>query len=406
MHSYWSDGHDFPEMVADWFKQAGYDFIAFTEHDQHQTGEKWVTCDPSSGTGRTMSDGDLLRKYIDRFGRPWVETREEGVLQVRTKPLSEYRHLFEEPEGFLMMMGEEVSTTWGERGDGGRKHWINVFNTPAAIGPQHHPESSHGAMATTFRVAREIGETSGSEVLVYLNHPNFAWNATAEDIAGASDVRHMEIYTALNSCHTMGDGTHSAVERIWDVALTLRLKAGDPLIYGLAADDCHAYTTHWRLGDTALPGRAWICVQAEWLTPEHILGAVNRGDYYCSSGVDLDEIQARSDGMALKIQGADGVRYTTQFIGSRRGVDMGSKPIRDEVGEEVRTTKIYSEEIGEVLHETSGTEPGYTFTRDELYVRAVVTSDVLHPNPTAPNDYEKAWTQPVVPTQAAKSEAK
>ena len=85
---------------------------------------------------------------------------------------------------------------------------------------------------------------------------------------------------------------------------------------------------------------------------------------------------------------------------------MGSKPIRDEVGEEVRTTKIYSEEIGEVLHETSGTEPGYTFTRDELYVRAVVTSDVLHPNLTAPNDYEKAWTQPVVPTQAAKSEAK
>jgi len=35
MHSFWSDGCDFPECVAAWFKEAGYHFIAFTEHDQH-----------------------------------------------------------------------------------------------------------------------------------------------------------------------------------------------------------------------------------------------------------------------------------------------------------------------------------------------------------------------------------
>lgn len=33
-HSYWSDGHDFPEMIACWFKDHGYDFLAFTEHDR------------------------------------------------------------------------------------------------------------------------------------------------------------------------------------------------------------------------------------------------------------------------------------------------------------------------------------------------------------------------------------
>ena len=60
MHPYWSDGHDFPEMVADWFKGSGYDFIAFTEHDRHQTGEKWVSRDPAKGSGRSMKKGDLF----------------------------------------------------------------------------------------------------------------------------------------------------------------------------------------------------------------------------------------------------------------------------------------------------------------------------------------------------------
>ncbi len=397
MHSYWSDGHDFPEMVADWFKCAGYDFIAFTEHDQHQTGIKWVSCESSSSTGRTMSDGDLLQKYIDRYGRPWVETRDEGEPQVRVKPLSEYRHLVEEFGSFLMMMGEEVSTTWGDIPDRDRKHWINVFNTPEALGPQHDPDTSRGAMSATLGVAREVSRTSGAEVLVYLNHPNFCWNATAEDIANVPDLRHMEIYTALNSCNTFGDDVHCPVERMWDIALTLRLSAGGPLIYGLATDDCHAYTNHWRLGNTAMPGRAWICVDAEWLTPDHILGAVNRGAFYCSSGVELDEIDVREDGMSLNIVGVEGVHYTTKFIGSPRGVEMTGEPVLDQTGQEIRTTRTYSEEIGKIVHVASGTEVGYTFRGDELYVRAVVVSDVPHPNPTVPDDVQRAWTQPILP---------
>src|SRR5688572_19444462 len=27
-HSYWSDGDDFPDMIMDWYKKHGYDFIA------------------------------------------------------------------------------------------------------------------------------------------------------------------------------------------------------------------------------------------------------------------------------------------------------------------------------------------------------------------------------------------
>jgi len=397
MHSYWSDGHDFPEMVADWFKRAGYDFIAFTEHDRHQTGEKWVSRDPAKGSGRSIRDGNLLDKYVQRFGTAWVETREEGEPAVRVKPLAAYRHLVEEEGRFLVMTGEEVTTTWGDVDDGSHTNWINVFNTPLPVAKQHDPDSSRRAMQATFDAAKAQGVSSGSEVLSFLNHPNFNWNATAEDIAAVESLRHIEIYTALNMCNTFGDDLHSPVERIWDVALTLRLIDGGDLIYGLATDDCHAYAHHWELVDTALPGRAWIVVQSDELTPEKILGAVNRGDYYGSSGVILDDVETKDDGIGLMIRPREGVSYTTRFIGTPTGVDLSSSVVRDSGGSEIRTTRSYSEKIGKVLHETTGLSPIYTFTGDELYVRAVVTSDAAHPNPTGPEDCEKAWTQPVKP---------
>ena len=30
-HSLWSDGNDYPEMIADWYRSHGYQFLAFTD---------------------------------------------------------------------------------------------------------------------------------------------------------------------------------------------------------------------------------------------------------------------------------------------------------------------------------------------------------------------------------------
>ena len=32
-HSYWSDGDEFPEMITDWYKSAGYHFMALSDHN-------------------------------------------------------------------------------------------------------------------------------------------------------------------------------------------------------------------------------------------------------------------------------------------------------------------------------------------------------------------------------------
>jgi hypothetical protein len=399
MHSFWSDGNDFPEMVADWFKRNGYQFIAFTEHDQHQTGERWFRCDPETSQGQAAAQGELLDRYLQRFGEDWVKQRESnGVTEVLLKQLFEYRHLFEESERFLMINGEEVTTTWGQR-DKGQTHWINVFNTPSAIPPQHAENgTSIDGMGRTFAEAEQAASESGREVLTYLNHPNFVWNATAEDIAAVTNLRHFEIHTALNSCNTYGDEVHASAERIWDIANTIRLaEMGGEIIYGLATDDCHAYTHHHRLALSALPGRAWIMVHAERLTPELIMSAISDGQFYSSTGVTLSAVEREPTGIHLQIEPLAGVNYRTEFIGTRRGCDLGSEAVKDAEGNPVRTTGRYSNDIGCVLTVAEGLSPSYTFDGDELYVRAAVISDAPHPNPTAHGDTQKAWTQPFQP---------
>ena len=39
-HSLWSDGDDFPEMIADWYKAHGYQFLALTDHNVIAEGDK------------------------------------------------------------------------------------------------------------------------------------------------------------------------------------------------------------------------------------------------------------------------------------------------------------------------------------------------------------------------------
>src|SRR6267154_1469504 len=41
-HSLWSDGDDFPEMIADWYKRHGYQFLALSDHNVLAQGQRWI----------------------------------------------------------------------------------------------------------------------------------------------------------------------------------------------------------------------------------------------------------------------------------------------------------------------------------------------------------------------------
>src|SRR5437868_6509038 len=42
-HTFWSDGDDFPEMVAEWYRTRGYHFLALTDHNILAQGMRWKT---------------------------------------------------------------------------------------------------------------------------------------------------------------------------------------------------------------------------------------------------------------------------------------------------------------------------------------------------------------------------
>jgi len=103
------------------------------------------------------------------------------------------------------------------------------------------------------------------------------------------------------------------------------------------------------------------------------------------------------------------VEYKTRFIGTTKNADLTGEAILDEEGQEIYTTKRYSDEVGRVLQEQVGTDARYRFTGEELYVRALIESNCPHPNPTMPGipgrsgDVMKAWTQPVMPGRGQES---
>src|SRR5262245_15290492 len=70
-HSLWSDGDDFPEMIADWYRRHDYHFLALTDHNVLSEGERWINVDPSTTPRRR----EAFRKYLARFGDRWVERR-------------------------------------------------------------------------------------------------------------------------------------------------------------------------------------------------------------------------------------------------------------------------------------------------------------------------------------------
>lgn len=409
MHSFWSDGGHFPEVVAKRFKDAGYHFIAFTEHDQHQTGRRWVPTTPPGRQAMILQQGDLLTEYLAAFGEDWVERRSNaaGATEVRLKPLHEYRHLFEEAGRFMMMQGEEITVR-----NAVTTHWMNVIHAPRVIPPLTTGEGSAASMQQIVEAGDRLREQYDCPLAVSLNHPNYRYNATAEDVAAARGLRFMEIHTALSSCNSYGDETHAGAERIWDIALALRLtqqhatadtSPTDALIYGLVNDDCHSYHAHdtYNSGGRgeALPFRAWMMVRAPRLTPDTIMQAMHAGDYYGSTGVTLADLSRGPRHLTLSVQPEPGVRYRIRFIGTPRNADMTSQPVMDDDGNPIHTTRRYSDTVGKTFKEVQGTEARYDMTGDELYVRAVVISDRPHANPTIPGDTLKAWTQPILPAR-------
>ena len=384
-HSLWSDGNDFPEMIADWYKSDGYDFLALSDHNVLSQGERWIAMSEVAKRGNVGG----LERYRARYGDDWVETRGEGdALEVRLKPLVEFRPLFEEAGKFLMIQAEEITDHF----ESIPVH-VNATNVRDLIKPQGGT-SVRDTMARNLQAIKRQSRRTGRPMLAHVNHPNFGFAITAEDLAAVIEERFFEVYNGHPGVGHLGDEHHPPVERLWDIANTIRIaEMGAPPLFGIAVDDTHNY--FGRSGPS--PGRGWLMVRAKYLTPESLIAAIKRGEMYASSGVTLGDVRylAESGILEIEIEPDGDAQFTTQFIGTRKDYDPRREPVLDADGKPLQATQRYSADIGAVLATEKGTKVRYELSGDELYVRAVVTSTKPPENPSFEGQYQQAWTQPV-----------
>ncbi len=95
----------------------------------------------------------------------------------------------------------------------------------------------------------------------HINHPNFGWAITADELKAVQNDKLFEIYNGHHQVNNLGGGGVPGMEEVWD-----RILSSGKLIYGLADDDAHVFKQPGN-PERAGPGRGWVFVRAERLAP-------------------------------------------------------------------------------------------------------------------------------------------
>ncbi|HSG00075.1 MAG TPA: CehA/McbA family metallohydrolase [Vicinamibacterales bacterium] len=290
-HTLNSDGDSTPDDVVKWYREHGYQFLVLTDHN-------FLT---------NVEALNALHGADDRF---------------------------------LVIKGEEVT----DRYDGKPLH-VNGLDVAQKVDPQ-------GGDSVVGVLQRNVDAIRAENGIPHINHPNYGWAVTADELAQVRRNRLLEIYNGHPQTNDFGGGGVAAMEAAWDQILSSGL-----VLYGIAVDDAHTFKDPGN-PNVAGPGRGWVMVRAERLEARAILEAMERGDFYASTGVVLDDYEVTREAMTVSVRVTGSSRYRIQFIG--RG--------------------------GRVLEESHEPKATYTFRGDEGYVRAKVLE----------SNGRVAWLQPQV----------
>jgi hypothetical protein len=286
-HTINSDGDSPPYDVMAWYKRAGYQFLAITDHNTYT--------DPAA---------------------------------LDTNP----------NDNFLLVGAEEVTN----------EKTVHVN----AIGITKVVPAQRGSTVTEILQA-SIDAIRAQGAVALINHPNFRWAFTASEMLPLKGAALLEIASGLTASNHAGDGQIPSTEEMWDQLLSSGMR-----VFGVSVDDAHNFRQEFTI-DRPSPGRGWVVVRAPALTRENILAALNNGDFYASTGVELKNVTSSPNSLTVEIQpnAPAQSRYRVMFIGSG----------------------------GHVLATSSENPAQYKFSGNEGYVRARVEDSGGH----------RAWTQPV-----------
>ncbi len=293
-HTTNSDGDSSPSDVVEWYKNNRYDFVVITDHEH-------------------ITAVDELNSKFGDGGK------------------------------FLVIQGQEVTDRLDKK-----PYHVNGLGLGRVVLP-------NGGTTIASNLQKNIDGIRAAGGIAQINHPNFGWALTADDLLKVTGAQLIEIYSGHPLVNMLGGGGNPGVEEIWDSVLS-----SGKVFYAVAVDDAHHFK---RLGDrsAATPGHGWIVVRAESRTAPSILSAIERGDFYASSGVELEDIAVDRTAITISIRENQNSKYRTQFIGRN----------------------------GKILAESIANPAIYRFKGTEQFVRA----KILESNGSF------AWTQPVLRTK-------
>ncbi|MCA9704664.1 MAG: PHP domain-containing protein [Myxococcales bacterium] len=297
-----------PADVARWYAEHGYDFIVFTDHNR-------IT-EIDGPEGLLVFPGIELTQNLEHCEPP-PEPGLSCLLHVNG-----------------LLVGTDTSA---------------IASVPTPERPERQALYAH-AMAVT--------EALGGVAM--LNHPNFHYAADAALLSALAGqgLRMFELANEAVDSNNAGDAAHPSTEALWDAVLSTGAR-----MWGVATDDAHHYDDAEAVrarGELAHVGdRGWVMVRAE-RDRASIRGALERGEFYASSGVLLSEVAF--DGRALRVE------VDEASPGPHRFVFIGDG--------------------GKVLDRQRGRAARYALPAEHRgYVRVRVADPRGH----------RAWTQPVWP---------
>lgn len=214
-------------------------------------------------THSTRSDGRLTPEQVCKF----YAEQGYGFIALTDHFLETYKYPITDTtpyrtENFTTLIGAELHS--GKTLTGELWHVLAVglpFDFAQPTADETGPEIAARAMAAGAYVAAA--------------HP--AWyNLSEEDVISLGDVHAIEVINGISADHN---------DRIdsWYMMDVL-------LARGYRYTACATDDTHWHADrDDRL--RGWVWVKSEEQTPDAILGALKRGEYYSSTGPEIHDIQ-------------------------------------------------------------------------------------------------------------------
>ena len=184
-HTLNSDGDSTPDEVATWYREHGYQFLVLTDHN--------------------------------------FLTSVDGLNAVHGAS-----------DQFLVIKGEEVTDRFGDK-----PIHINGLDVSRLVEPQH-------GSSVVDVVQRNVDAIRKAGGIPHINHPNFGWAITADDLKAVGTTSCSRSTTVITRSTTSAAAACPGMEEVWD-----RMLSSGKLIYGLADDDAHVFK---QPGNPDVPG--------------------------------------------------------------------------------------------------------------------------------------------------------